>query len=398
MRIVLVLILVFHGSIHLIGFAKAFGLDNAILINQNLTRFQGILWMLSTFLFIGTAAMVLIRIEAWWILGGFAVALSQYLIINAWRDAKFGTIANMVILLMTGVLVISCRLVNPTSFNEKVKADTAISIKTNSHVLYYAQVQKDVRIKDYFDFMDSLSARSDSCQSINEYILVHSNLWILDSLRATDYYHLMYRGIFLYDQPGKIILHQGDSLAIPDSIAVARIRRKLDSTIVDVNIPEFRLRIFQAGKLLLTCKVRVGRDAEEYLAVAAHIVNLRTPIGVGEIVRVARIPYLDNPETGKRYMITCRDDGKYTKMPVIPWLEPSINGIRYGAMIHPTTNPETLGWAVSHGCIGTTEADAWTIYYNAPVGTKTIFRYDLSVIDEKGDTVRLEDIYKMQRL
>lgn len=42
--------------------------------------------------------------------------------------------------------------------------------------------------------------------------------------------------------------------------------------------------------------------------------------------------------TGIKYDSTCRDDGNYTKMPVIPWLEPSINGIRYGAMIHPTTN------------------------------------------------------------
>ena len=90
------------------------------------------------------------------------------------------------------------------------------------------------------------------------------------------------------------------------------------------------------------------------------------------------------------------DDEHFTKMPIIPWLEPSINNIRYGAMIHPTTNPKTLGKAYSHGCVGLTEADAWKVYYNAPIGTKVIFRYDLQVLNEKGDTILLQDIYHLK--
>lgn len=82
-------------------------------------------------------------------------------------------------------------------------------------------------------------------------------------------------------------------------------------------------------------------------------------------------------------------------MPIIPWIEPSINGIRYGALIHPTTNPETLGKAYSHGCVGTTEQDAWFIYYNAPIGTPVFFRYDLTVIQPSGDILFLKDIYEL---
>src|SRR5690606_4815866 len=108
-----------------------------------------------------------------------------------------------------------------------------------------------------------------------------------------------------------------------------------------------------------------------------------------------RDPWFINPVTGKRYFATQRDDGKYTLMPQIPWLEPAITGIRYGSLIHPTSNPNTLGKAYSNGCVGTAEGAAWIIYYHAPVGTKVSFRYDVTVTDEKGDTLQLKDIYQL---
>lgn len=45
------------------------------------------------------------------------------------------------------------------------------------------------------------------------------------------------------------------------------------------------------------------------------------------------------------------------------------------------------------GCIGTSEAAAWRIFYHAQLGTKVVVRYDLQVVDKKGDTARLKDIY-----
>ncbi len=70
-----------------------------------------------------------------------------------------------------------------------------------------------------------------------------------------------------------------------------------------------------------------------------------------------------------------------------------IDGHQYGQMVHPTTNPQSLGKAYSNGCIGTKEVDAWYIYYYAPIGTNVEIRYDLEVVDSKGDTLLLKDIY-----
>ena len=80
-------------------------------------------------------------------------------------------------------------------------------------------------------------------------------------------------------------------------------------------------------------------------------------------------------------------------MPQIPFIETEINGIRNGQLIHPTTNPITLEKAYSNGCIGTKEADAWVIYYYAPIGTKIRIRYDINVKNSMGKKIVLKDIY-----
>lgn len=263
----------------------------------------------------------------------------------------------------------------------------------------YLPVKDDILMKDYFPYMDNLVAKLDTFRDrrINEYILVHANPWILDTLRQTDYYIRKQNGKFQYNQAEEIILHKGDSLLIPDSILAATLAKKLATTQIDVNIPEFTLRLLQAEDTLLITQVRVGQNREKYLELVKRKVDLRTPVGKGEIIRIARIPYYLNPETGKRYDSTKRDDNRYTKMPIIPWLEPSINGIRYGTLIHPTTNPKSLGKASSNGCVGTTEADGWIIYYYSPIGTRVNFRYDLQTVSATGDTVRLRNIYSRKK-
>lgn len=256
-----------------------------------------------------------------------------------------------------------------------------------------------VRIGKYFSFMDSLAAHYDSLAPypLTEHVLVRANSWIIDSLEETDYYRQMEKGIFTFDQRELVILKAGDSLRVPTPAYAAVMAEQFRSTWLDVNIPEYRLRIVEGSDTLHSFPVRVGRNQKKYLAMAGRVVDLRTTPGEGSIVRINRFPVYMNPSDNHIYQVTRRDDDKVTVCPQIPWLEPELDGRRTGCLIHPTTNPITLGKAYSNGCVGVREADAWRIYYHAPLGTKVLFRYDLDVVNAAGDTVRLKDIYKKMK-
>lgn len=263
-------------------------------------------------------------------------------------------------------------------------------------VSHFVEVSEDVAVDHYFETMDSLCSAIDSAFGIqlSEYELVYANRWILDTLISFDYYTAKEQGRIIDDQKKCIALRAGDELRVPNPFELDSIRAKLNSVLIDVNIPEFTLRIWQHDSLIHACPVRVGKNQRKFLALARHEVNLRTPIGEGNIVRIERNPLYINPVDGHRYKTTRRDDGRYTQLPRIPFLEPEINGIRSGALMHPTTNRSTLGKAVSNGCVGLSEADAWMVYYHAPLGTRVRFRYELEVADSTGQHRTLDDIYQ----
>lgn len=253
----------------------------------------------------------------------------------------------------------------------------------------------NVTIKHYFEFMDTLVCRYDTLAPypISEHLIVRANPWIIDRLENTDYYRMMEQGIFVYDQQKLTPLLKGDTIFIPNRQKAEAFDEEQKNIVLDLNIPEFKLRIYNGKDTLYTFKVRVGQNRNRYLAMNRRNTDLRTSTGVGYIFRINKNPRYINPVDNKVYKITHRDDGRVTRLPRIPWLEPEIAGRRPGNLIHPTTNPETLGKAYSNGCVGTSEADAWRIYYYAPVGTKVVFRYDLHVVSAQGETIRLKDIY-----
>lgn len=257
-------------------------------------------------------------------------------------------------------------------------------------------VTKTVVIGDYFDFLDALVSQYDTLvpYALSEHLLVRANPWIIDTLENTDYYRQMALGNFVYDQKKMAVLHPGDTLFMPGPQTAAALLAKMADTRLDINIPAFQLRIIEGDSVLYAYPVRVGKNRKRYLALIGRRENLRTRTGVGEIVRISRDPLFLDPVTGEKFKYTRRDDRKTTLMPQIPWIEPELDGNRYGQMIHPTTNPVSLGKAASNGCIGMREADAWRVYYHAPIGTKVVVRYDLMEINEKGDTLRYDDVYR----
>jgi hypothetical protein len=259
----------------------------------------------------------------------------------------------------------------------------------------YIPVKNEVITKDYFRWVNGIvdSINTVWQTQLDEYVLVHANPWIMDSLRNTDYYHLKDRGIISKDPNIIPIIPKGALLWIPDSFEIARIRENLLNTRLDLNIPEFKLRILQGDSLIHEFPVRVGQNGKRYLAMAGREVDMRTQTGSGEIVRINRNAVFKNPKDNKRYIVTKRDDGVVTELPVTPWLEPAINGIRYGQMIHPTTNLNTLGKPYSNGCIGLRESDAWSVYFYAPLGTKIDIRYDLKNVVSDTTELHLHDVY-----
>ena len=279
--------------------------------------------------------------------------------------------------------------------NDKDSSSTLIEAARDS-VIFKVPVKAKITVANYFKYMDTLVARYNSLvkYTLTEHIIVRANPWIIDTLENTDYYRRKERREFVYNQKKLVVLKIGDYIIIPDSLWANEITQKQENTIIDVNIPEYKLKIIEAGEVIHTFLVRVGRNEIKYLETVGRDVDLRTQPGEGEIVRINKKPKFINPVDGEKYEFTRRDDGKKSLMPLIPWIEPKIDGHRFGHMIHPTTNPKTLGKAYSNGCVGTSEADAWRIYYYAPLGTKVNFRYDLAIENENGDTIQLKDIYK----
>ena len=89
-----------HGLIHLMGFVKAFGLAEISQLTQAISKPRGILWLICAILFCTSMIVFLAKANWWWMLVIPAVLMSQVLIFIYWQDAKFGTIANVIALLV----------------------------------------------------------------------------------------------------------------------------------------------------------------------------------------------------------------------------------------------------------------------------------------------------------
>jgi L,D-transpeptidase ErfK/SrfK len=288
-----------------------------------------------------------------------------------------------------------------------LKDDTLVlssNLNNNKVILQYktiegVKVKHDVFVENYFEYLDSIVRKYDSLTPYNltEHLLVRANPWIIDTLQNTDYYRMKARDSFVYDQKKMIVLPKDASIIIPDSKVAQKILNAFENTILDVNIPEFKLRIYEDSILLYEFPVRVGRDEEKYLKMSGRVQDLKTKTGSGFIVNHVRNPRYVNPVNNHEYFVTKRDDKKVTKLPQIPFIETEINSLRHGQLIHPTTNPITLGKAYSNGCIGTKEADAWVIYYHAPIRTKIRIRYNLNVLNSNDEEIVLQDIYNKRK-
>lgn len=103
MHIGIALLMVIHGFIHLLGFLKAFEVAEMEELKQPVTKQSGVFWLIAFLLFLLTAILFLAQFWYWMIFGIFGALISQTLIIQAWDDAKFGTIPNLFLIILLAV-------------------------------------------------------------------------------------------------------------------------------------------------------------------------------------------------------------------------------------------------------------------------------------------------------
>lgn len=101
MKLFILFLFIVHGLIHLLGFVKGFGFTEVKQLTQEISKPAGATWLITSILFLLAALLSALKINHWWWIAYLAILISQILIFTSWQDAKFGTIANVILLVFT---------------------------------------------------------------------------------------------------------------------------------------------------------------------------------------------------------------------------------------------------------------------------------------------------------
>lgn len=129
MRALFTLVLGLHGAIHLLGFARGYGLVEIQEMQTAIGRRESLLWLAAAVLLVGSAVLLWTAPRLWWIPAAAGVALSQALIFGVWSDARFGTIANVVILVP---IVLAAADLRPSSLRSRYLREVGAALERTS--------------------------------------------------------------------------------------------------------------------------------------------------------------------------------------------------------------------------------------------------------------------------
>ena len=99
-KIGIAFIILFHGLIHLMGFAKAFKYALVPAIQGDIGKISGMLWLIAALLLLISSGAYFMQWKYFWLIAGIAFVISEILILQSWQSAKFGTIANALLLIL----------------------------------------------------------------------------------------------------------------------------------------------------------------------------------------------------------------------------------------------------------------------------------------------------------
>ncbi len=163
MRIVFIILVVLHGLIHLLGFVKAFGFIDIKALSLPILKPIGIVWFMVTVLFLIYSILNVIHFKLSWLFGIIAVITSQILVFYYWKDAKFATIPNIIILCVAlvnlGSYILHTEFTNCVDhdFSKNNKLPTDVLTETDmAHLpkmvqeyLYYTKSVGQPKVKNF---------------------------------------------------------------------------------------------------------------------------------------------------------------------------------------------------------------------------------------------------------
>lgn len=121
MKIIFLIVILLHGLIHFLGFVKGFSIKEIKELTLPISKPMGFLWLSATIMFLFYSFQQFTNARYAWLIGLIAVVLSQILIFLFWKDAKFGTIPNVIIIVV--VMVGLGEHLMKNTFTDRVQMD-----------------------------------------------------------------------------------------------------------------------------------------------------------------------------------------------------------------------------------------------------------------------------------
>ena len=119
-----------HGLVHLLGAAKGFGWAEVDALSEPIGPVGAAGWLLAALLVLTCAVMIAVGAPRWWwALALVTVLLSQGLIVTSWTDAKAGTAANVLLVLVAGYGFAS---LGPASFTAEWEQRTQAALMSTA--------------------------------------------------------------------------------------------------------------------------------------------------------------------------------------------------------------------------------------------------------------------------
>jgi hypothetical protein len=120
MRIAFAFLIGVHALIHLLGTANGFGWADVHQLRTPISPIAGSLWLAAAVFLVGAAAGFAIGAHWWWWLALPGAVISQIVIAQAWNDAKYGTIPNVLLAIPLLLAIVDAR---PSSFRSRFEND-----------------------------------------------------------------------------------------------------------------------------------------------------------------------------------------------------------------------------------------------------------------------------------